>query len=119
MDYGHLDSTNAFRKTHLRLAEAVLPILVTRVGRAKRWTVLVSTHETSGCAVDPSCSPLKGGPDRRAQTLSGRASMIGLPAQRMKKSCHGTCGILPYLFFGRKVAVTYSLHTEISAVVSD
>lgn|SRR6266850_2075467 len=91
MPYGHLDSINVVRKTHLTLAEGGLPILVTRVGRAKRWTALVSAHERSDCAVDPSCLPLRDGLDRRAQTQSGRASMTGSPVLRMKKSCHDTC----------------------------
>jgi hypothetical protein len=91
MPYGDLDSMNVVRKTHLTLSEGRLPILVTQVGRAKRWTALVSAHERSDCAVDPSCLSLRGGLDRRAQTPFGRASMTGSPVLRMKTSCHDTC----------------------------
>jgi len=62
---------------------------VTQAGRAKHWIALVSVHERLGCAVDLSCLPWKGSPGRRAQTQSGRASMIGSLTQRMKKLYRG------------------------------
>ncbi len=66
-------------------------MLVCQAGHAKCWIALVSVRGRSGCAVDLSCLPLKDGPGRREQMPSGRASTIGSPALRTKKSCRGIC----------------------------
>ncbi len=66
-------------------------MLVCQAGHAKCWIALVSVRGRSGCAGDLSCLPLKDGPGRREQMPSGRASTIGSPALRTKKSCRGIC----------------------------